>query len=104
MSVPRTYSVWSYDRQIYDYYLGDGPNGTHAGAPPRRASSSLGQIAERSTWSVPMGAKKIGSGELPRGRIASFDAGGGSLGDLTSSGPGLAFAAVVAYFAWKALR
>jgi len=68
------YSVYDYDRKVYDYYDGPGPGGTHAGSPPiRRGRNELGAYPEQATWKVPMGAKRIGSGVMPQGRISSLD-------------------------------
>lgn len=98
------YSVYDYDRHAYDYYEGDGPRGTHAGAPPISSSrNELGATVDQAAWKVPPGAKKVGSGELPRGRIAAM----GGLGDLMIGGQSLGRVAVfgaLAYFAWRHFR
>lgn len=98
------YSVYNYDRRQYDYYEAPGPGGTHAGSPPRRtdpagrvATREMGASPETATWRLPDGAIKIGSGEMPEGRIASL----GSV-DLGSTGSVLAVLAV-AVIAWKVL-
>lgn len=93
-----TYSIWNHGTKTYDYYRGPGDGATHAGAPPIRSNSEIGAVPELAAWQLPPGAVKIGSGELPQGRIASmgsFDAGDGlRLGML----------AFAAYLAWKVLR
>lgn len=67
-----TFSVYDYTRKLYDYYEGVGPGGTHAGAPPAPVfRSEIGASPEGGAWRLPMGARKVGSGVLPRGRIAS---------------------------------
>lgn len=97
------YSVYNYDRRNYDYYDGPGPSGTHASAPPKPIAMGDAVSPEVGTWRLPMGCKKVGSGDLPVGRIASTGA-VSSLGDIThqTAMPIIAFAA--AYFAWRYLR
>lgn len=66
------YSVWNPERRSYDYYEAQGDAATHAGAPPRAASSALGATPEQAAWPLPEDARKVGSGDLPQGRIASL--------------------------------
>ena len=94
------YSVYDYTRRLYDYYEAPGPGGTHAGSPP--TTKSLGQIGtapDHASWKLPVGARKVGSGERPQGRIASL-----SGADLTSDPIRLGMLAILAYFGWRALR
>jgi len=94
------YSIYDYTRHAYDYYEAPGPGGTHAGSPPApRANGDLGASPERASWKLPMGARKVGSGELPQGRIASLD-GADATWDPTTA---LTLAAV-AYLAWRMFR
>lgn len=67
------YSVWNTATRAYDYFEAPtSSSATHAGAPPKSlVASSLGATPEQAAWSLPVSAKKVGSGELPRGRIAS---------------------------------
>jgi hypothetical protein len=95
------YSVYDYTRRSYDYYEGPGPSGTHAAAPPvARGRNALGASPEQVSWHLPPGAKKIGSGTMPRGRIATTALAGVDLGDTGS----LLELGVIAYFAWRMLR
>jgi hypothetical protein len=94
------YSVYDYNRHVYDYYEAPGAGGTHAGSPPApRGVGEIGATAERSSWKLPMTARKVGSGYLPQGRIASLDGADGTLDPVTV----IAYA-VIAYIAWRALR
>jgi len=94
------YSVYDYTRHAYDYYEAPGPGGTHAGSPPRPASiGDLGASPDRGAWKLPAGARKVGSGEMPQGRIASL-----SGADLLSSPSSLVVYAVIALAAWRFLR
>ncbi len=93
-----TYSIWDHATKRYDYYRGLGDGATHAGAPTIRSNSDIGSVPELAAWRLPPGAVKIGSGDLPQGRIASLGA--------FESGDGLRLGmlALAAYVAWKVLR
>lgn len=93
------YSVYDYTRRAYDYYDAPGPSGTHAGSPAIvRPMGGLGVAPDSASWRLPIGARKIGSGEMPQGRIASL--GGDEIPDPTR----LILYAGVAYLAWRILR
>lgn len=95
------YSVYDYDRKVYDYFDGPGPSGTHAGRPPIRKHKALGATPEQASWIVPMSARKVGSGPLPRGRIATMP-GGAAMGDVLESTPAkLGALGVLGYVAYK---
>lgn len=92
------YSVYRYGTKSYDYYDDGRPTPTHASSPSKISLGGIGESPEQAAWRLPPGAKKIGSGEMPRGRIAS-------LGGLSSGDPvTLAGLGVLAYFAWRAFR
>ena len=94
------YSVYDYTRRAYDYYEAPGPPGTHAGSPPVvRAMGGLGTSPESAVWRLPVGARKVGTGEFPQGKIASL-----SGADGLSDPVHLVAYAVIAYFAWRHLR
>ena len=94
------YSVYDYTRHAYDYYEGSGPGGTHAGSPPKpSAVGEIGAAPDRASWRLPAGARKVGSGEMPQGRIASL---GGA--DAFSSPANVIMYAAIAYLAWSILR
>jgi len=97
------YSVYNYGARAYDYYEGSGPSGTHAGtpriAPPK---SELGASPEQAAWVLPRGARKIGSGDLPRGSIAALAG-----ADPATDGSGvmqIGIYAAIAYVLWRAVR
>lgn len=92
------YSVWNNAARRYDYYQAQGTNEIHAGAPPRASSFALGATPEQAAWPLPAGAVKIGSGDVPEGRIASTE--GGIKIDLTKS----IIYGVLGYFLWKAIK
>lgn len=99
------YSVYDYNTRRYSYYQGSGPGGTHAGAPPISGLvSRAGATVDQAAWKLPMDAKKIGEGDLPKGRIASR---GGSI-SLSDFGGGdaakLGMLGLAAYLAWRYLR
>jgi hypothetical protein len=101
------YSVYDYTRRVYDYYDAPGPGGTHAGSPPKASAErvgdgvtgDLGVSPMRASWKLPMGAARVGSGELPQGRIASLD---GSDGEVSTKK--LLVYAALGYLAWKVIR
>ncbi len=93
-----TYSVYNHGTKRYDYWRAPGDGATHAGAPRIRSSSDIGATPEGASWSLPAGAVKVGTGELPQGRIAS-------LGTFESGdGVKVGLLALAAYLAWKVLR
>jgi hypothetical protein len=95
------YSVYNYARRQYDYYDAPGPSGTHAGSPPApRGVGDVGAAPERASWKLPAGAKRMGSGEVPQGRIASLAGIDDVLGDPLQ----LALYAAIGYVAWRFLR
>jgi len=99
------YSVYNHDTKLYDYYDGPGPSGTHAGAPPSSLGrSQYGATVEQLAWKVPTGARKVGSGDIAQGRVASMG-GLAGLGDIASGDIGkVAAVGVIAYLAWRHLR
>lgn len=95
------YSIYNYGTRKYDYYRGHGDGATHAAPSRIRGQSDIGAIPEQAAVILPAGAVKIGSGDLPRGRIATRDAMGEyGVGDV----PRYAIYALVAYLAWKVIR
>jgi hypothetical protein len=104
-----TYSVWNTDTRQYDYYRGPGPGGTHAGSPKVRARNALGASPEQAAWPLPSSAMLVGSGPMPKGRIASkrstapIEALAGLAGiDLDPLSIGIV--AVLAYIAWRVFK
>ncbi len=101
------YSVYDHRTRTYDYYEDGRTSGTHAGTPPVRSRTPLidTMVAtpEQAAWLLPMGARKVGAGELPIGRIATAASVGG-LGDLTDDPVRLGLVAVLAYVAWRNFR
>ncbi len=92
------YSVYNYGRKSYDYYDDGKATPTHASSPKMFSLGGIGEAPDAAAWRLPLGAKKIGSGEMPRGRIASMGA--------FSSGDGVKLAGLglAAYLAWRYLR
>jgi hypothetical protein len=97
------FSVYNYTTKVYDYYEGHGPSGTHATAPPIGGQTEVGATVEQAAWKVPPGAKRVGSGVLPQGRVATM----GGIGDVMIGGSSLSRIAVVSaivYLAWRHFR
>lgn len=65
------YSVWNSPARSFDYYEGPGdlPDGV---AKPRSlwGGGQLGVTPEEAAPLLPMGSRKVGSGEFPRGVIS----------------------------------
>ena len=98
------WSVWNYARQEYDYYQGGSRTGTHAGAPPAPPlRHKIGATPESASWRMPLGARKIGSGPMPKGRIASTGVSLG-MGDAVSEIPRAAIVVGLVYLAWRTFR
>lgn len=97
------YSIYRYPTRSYDYYEDGRTSATHAGAPPVRGRSELGATPEQVAWVLPAGARKVGSGEFPIGRVAT-DGAGAALGDLTAEPMKLGMLALVAFVAWRTFR
>ena len=99
------FSVFRYGAGVYDYYEGAPSTETHAGRPPIRQHAEIGATPEQAAWIVPSGAKKIGTGVMPRGRIAVLpenSEGLGGISDIASSSVGkLAIVGGLAYWAYK---
>lgn len=101
MSAPTLYSVYDHGTKRYTYYRGPGDGATHAGAPKIRSSNDLGATVDQAAWTLPAGSVKVGSGEMPMGKIASV----GGMGAWSSSdGVTLALFGLAAYVAWKVLK
>ena len=93
------YSTYDYGTKLYTYWDDGKPQPTHVnGAPKVLSFSGIGATVERSAWKVPPGAKKVGVGEMPKGKIAS-------LGEFSSAdAPTLGLFAVGAFLAWRYLK
>lgn len=100
------YSVYNYATKRFAYYEVPVAPSTHAGKPPSSrwrlpikaelgSGQRLGSTADDSGWILPPGARKVGDGAQPRGRIAQGPQ--GALGAVTDPLPlmGLGAAALV---------
>lgn len=97
------FSVYNYDTHLYDYYENRRGGGTHAGSPPKSlVKSSLGATPEQAAWKLPVDAVKVGSGQMPIGRVASNGSPVAMSGYDLSSGAKIAVALGIAYLAYKA--
>ncbi len=93
-----TFSVWNYGTRKYDYYAAGQYKGTHVTQPENHAmlGSRLGQTPDEFAASVPVGASKVGSGDVAKGQVASF-------GEKGSVRQWLLYG-VFAYIAWRMFR
>jgi hypothetical protein len=77
MKAQRLYSVWNPGVHAYDYYQGMGAalrDGVFAEPATRRQGSAIGLTPDEAADRLPSGAKKVGSGDVAKGTIASLGA------------------------------
>ena len=103
-----TFSVWDHASRRYDYYRTPEKSAdTHAPKPAHLRSAKLGLTPEQAAWPLPSGAKLVGRGKYPKGRIANRESAGLGLGqvfglDLTSPTT-LLLTGALGYMVWKFL-
>ena len=93
------YSVWNPTTRAYDYYSAPGSPSIHAGAPPKRRTDGLGATVDQAAWRLPISSKKVGSGAIPQGRIASM---GGD--DVRPSSVPMWALAVIGFIVYEVIR
>lgn len=100
------YSVYNPSTRAFDYYQTSELAGvTHAGAPPKSIlASSLGASPEQAAWTLPMSARKVGSGPVARGRVATKGALVPFAGFADAPLPLIVLAIGGAYFWWRNRR
>lgn len=97
-----TYSVYNYATKAYDYYFAPTKATAHAPKPPSAAgASSLGATPEQAAWPLPAGARRIGAGPNPRGRIAVQKDVLDSLSGTFDSTTNVVAAAGLGYLVWR---
>ncbi len=94
------YSVYNHTAKVYDYFEGPGPSGSHAGAPPVRTGNKIGPTPDQAAWPLPASSRKVGSGELAQGRIATL----GSDGGTPAMPGGVVGYGIVGYVLWRIFR
>lgn len=98
------HSVWNQSTRKYDYYETAVVQKTaNTPSPKHIRSGSLGATIDQAAWPLPSSARKVGSGEFAKGRVASRSGNLLSLGSInmdtnTMAMLGLGFAALVL---WK---
>lgn len=67
-----TYSVWNQGVRAYDYYESPEVQKTlNSPLPSHIPAKELGATVAQASWPLPASARKVGSGEFAKGRIAS---------------------------------
>ncbi len=94
------FSVYNYGTRGFDYFDAPVKPTAHAGTPPSGTPNSS-VTPEAAAWRVPAGARLVGSGPAPRGRVASR--GEISLAGFDST-TNLIAVGVIAYFAWTIFK
>lgn len=102
------YSVWNQGRGLYDYFqTSEVQDVANAPRPTHLRSTKLGLTPTQAAWPLPAGAKRIGSGEFARGRVASTGGGQTGLGDFGVVGfllDSRVVAVVVGYLLYRKMR
>jgi len=98
------YSVWNQGARQYDYY--ETPEvqlGANTPSPKHIRSQDLGVPVDRAGWPLPGSARKVGSGAMAQGRIASRRGVGLPLGAIRmdSNMIGMVGLGVAAFLLWK---
>jgi hypothetical protein len=80
----RTFSVWNPDLLGFDYFEGNAElrEGVIAPVPKLPSGGKLGLIPEQAAMRLPSGARRIGSGDLARGLIATRNGRNSAMGDF----------------------
>lgn len=99
------YSVWNQGTNAFDYYEGPSVQKTlNTPVPNHIPHKDLGATIEQSSWPLPSSARKVGSGEMAKGRVASKRGGfGPSLGDFSmdTNTVGLIGFGLAAFLLWR---
>lgn len=92
------YSVWNPSTRRYDYYESSRGTPEHAPAPRHLRAQGMGATPDESGWPVPRDARRVGSGEEARGRIASLGT------SDTPNSMGVVAIATGLYVLWRTLQ
>lgn|SRR5678815_4925691 len=97
------YSCWNQGAGVFDYYEdGRQQASVNAPSPDHIPTRSLGATIDQACWPLPPDAKKVGSGAVAIGRVAS-KSGGKAVGSIELPSSPIAkaglltFAAILAY-------
>ena len=95
------YSVYNYGSGLFDYYQ-DGKNLGVSDTPPKKrlAKGGLGVSPEQAALSLPSNAKKMGSGDVAKGIVATSGVGSFDSMDYVKIGM-LALSAVLLWHTLK---
>lgn len=100
------YSVYNYATRKYDYYTAPTKATPHAPAPPRALGvGELGATPDEAAWPLPIGAKRVGVGINPKGRIATakgpIEAIHGALSGTLDTSTNVIAMGAAAYLVWR---
>lgn len=97
------YSVWNFGTASYDYYEDARVStGQNAPKPGHLVNRTLGSTIDQASWPLPSDAKRIGSGTVAIGRVATRKGAADALGETMLSSPlakagALLVSAILAY-------
>lgn len=73
------YSVWNQGARQYDYYESpEVQQELNTPMPNHIRQKELGATVDQASWPLPISARKVGSGEFAKGRVASRNGGAGA--------------------------
>ena len=98
------YSVWNQGARAYDYYESPEVQKTlNTPSPSHIPAKEFGATVMQASWPLPASARKVGSGEFAKGRIASVRRALSPVGviDMDTNTFVMIGFGVAAYFLWK---
>jgi hypothetical protein len=99
------YSVWNQPARKFDYFETTQQQlGANTPSPKHISASNMGVPIDHAGWPLPPGARKVGSGDQAKGRVASNPraprAGLGAI-PVNTATIGLIGLGLAAFFLWK---
>lgn len=98
------YSVWNQGTVAYDYYETPEVQKVLNTPPPRHIpAKDKGATVDQAAWPLPVSARRIGSGDFAKGRVASRKTNGAPLGSINmdSSTIGILGLGIAAFVLWR---
>lgn len=99
------YSVWNQAKQAFDYFQTNGvQKKANTDKPSHLRSRKLGLTVTEAAWPVPSGARFIGSGDMPKGRIGTTKKGLRGLGSFEPTTTNMLLLATAGVVAYKVMK
>lgn len=98
------YSVWNQAKQAFDYYQTNGvQKKVNTEKPSHMRSRKFGLTVDQAAWPVPSGARYMGSGSMPKGRIGNLK-GRAALSGFEPNSANMLLLATAGLVAYKVLK